>query len=1350
MYVQGGVLSPDGHCRPFDADAQGTVKGNGVGVIVLKRLADALREGDTIHAIVKGSAINNDGARKAGFTAPSEDGQVEVLAEAMAMADVDPETITYVETHGTGTRLGDQIEVAALTRAFRACTDAEGFCGLGSVKSNIGHLDAAAGIAGLIKTVLALKNKMIPPSLHFVQPNPEIGLAGSPFYVNATLREWQADGHPRRAGVSAFGLGGTNAHIVLEEAPPPEPAGESRPWQLILLSAKTDSALETATRNLAEYLKQHPAAELADVAYTLKVGRKAFDHRRVLVCQNVDSAVAALETQDSASILTGVHEISERPVAFMFPGMGDQYVNMALGLYQSEPTFRAHIDHCSDILKAYPGLSLRETLYPVKQADKATREPDLALRPASSTIDLQGMLQRGKEQTDEATQRLNQASLAHPALFAVEYSLAQLLMEWGVCPQAMIGHSVGEYVAACLSGVLSLESALGLVAQRAKMVQEMPGGAMLAVPLSEKNVQSLLGDELSLSAVNGNSSCVIAGPTEAIIALEDSLAKKDIAYRRVQTSHAFHSKMLEPMVDPFIELVRTVELRTPEIPYVSNVTGTWITADQATDPAYWAQHLCQPVRFADGVDVLWQEPEQVLLQVGPGQTLSSLVIQHWGGGSAVERVLPSLPYAHDRQPDKAFLLTTLGRLWLSGVAVDWSRFYAGEHRHRISLPTYPLERKRYWIDPAERERAARARQVSPEEKLHLDDWFYLPSWKATVPPPPFNPQERTEQKQHWLVFTDKRGIGAGITEQLEHAKQDVISVLIGRDFCRVDDQTYTVNPRNQSDYYALIEDLGASDRIPDRIVHLWSLRPGQGEQPETESFEATQNTGFYSLLFLGQALGKQVVTKPLHLFVVSSGMCEAGGDAVCPEQATLLGPCKVIPQEYTNVVCRNIDVVIPEPASWQEKRLVGQLLAEVTTRSPDVVVAYRDHHRWAQDFEAIKVDIATRRSMPLREKGVYLITGGLGMIGLTLARFLAESVQARLVLTSRSGLPARAEWEQWLASHDDEDLVGERIKAVQRLEKLGNVLIVSADVADQQQMRAAIAETRAKFGEINGVIHAAGIIAPETFTTIADTDRGHCELHFRPKIQGLCVLDRVLQEHGERLDFCLLLSSLSTVLGGLGFVAYASANAFLDAFAYRHNSSNSEAWICVDWDGGATPAETVQAFRRILSMGPVTRVVVSSRDLKANIDKWIKLKDLWEKDAETVKSLHLRPNLQSPYVAPGSKVEQEIASIWQELLGIAQVGTHDNFFQLGGNSLLGTLLASELRKEFQVQVPLDMLFAAPTVAALAQEVEKARSGDAEALSPSIKRASRTARHVRVSSSGTLTLADALPREEEQR
>jgi len=669
VYQEGAIVSPDGHCRPFDERAQGTVFSNGIGVVVLKRLEDAVYDGDRIEAVIRGTALNNDGSDKVSYTAPSVEGQAQVIAMAHAAAGVDPRSITYVEAHGTGTPLGDPIEVAGLTKAFRAKTADKQFCGLGSVKSNVGHLDSAAGIAGFIKTVLALRHKQIPPSLHFEQPNPEIDFAGGPFYVVNRLQDWEAPAAPRRAGVSSFGVGGTNVHVVLEEAPDREASGPSRQWQLLPFSAKTKSALDAVTAQLGEHIAQRKDQPLADIAFTLQVGRADFTHRRFLVASSHEDAAQALAAGDKKRLITGSYDDSRCSLVFMFPGQGAQHVHMGRGLYESEPVFREQVEAGAEILQPLLGVDLRALLYPARSADE-----------------------------EEAARQLKQTQVTQPALFVVEYALARLWLEWGFRPEAMIGHSVGEYVAAALSDVFSMEDALKLLAERARLMQDQPPGGMLAVRLSREEAEPYTGADVALAACNGPRLSVLSGPTEAIQALNEKLSAQGVGTRPLHTSHAFHSAMMDPVLEPFAERVRAVRRAPPRIPFISSLTGTWIADDEATDPTYWSRQIRHPVLFSQGIRTLQEESGRVLLEVGPSRTLGSLAAQHANEG-ARPVVISSLRHAQDAQPDEGSMLEAVGRLWLTGLPPDWSRFYARERRHRVELPTYPFERKRYWIDP---------------------------------------------------------------------------------------------------------------------------------------------------------------------------------------------------------------------------------------------------------------------------------------------------------------------------------------------------------------------------------------------------------------------------------------------------------------------------------------------------------------------------------------------------------------------------------------------------------------------------------------------------------------------------
>jgi acyl transferase domain-containing protein len=1019
LYQEGGILSPDGYCRAFDERAAGTVFGSGAGIVVLKRLEDALADGDYIFAVVKGSAVNNDGSLKASFTAPSVDGQARVIAEALAVAGIKSETVSYIESHGTGTQLGDPIEIRALTKAFQTKTNKKNFCAIGSVKTNIGHLDAAAGIAGLIKSVLALKYKNLPPSLNFERPNPKIDFANSPFYVNTVLKEWESNGIPRRAGVSSFGVGGTNAHVILEEAPAAEASVGGRQESLLLISGKTASALEAATANLVDYLKQHPGINLSDVAYTLQIGRVDFDYRRVVCCSDVDQAVSALENK-SQGAFTGHRMTREQPLIFMFPGDGARYVNMGYDLYRSESIFREQVDICSRIFQSQHGRDLREFLY-------------------------------------AETDQFNSASVGLSALFVTEFALAKLLMSWGLHPKGMIGCDLGEYVAACLSGVFSLEDALSLVALRGKIFERLAPGAALGQQLPEG-------------------------------------------------------------AEPFSAFVRKLNLQNPQIPYISNVTGEWITNEEASDPDYLIRHLCRPVRISEGIGQLLKEPGRLLLEVGPGKTLSALAKLHPDIQND-QRVFASMRHTDERVSDLAHLLTTLGKLWLEGAEVDWQAFYAGERRHRLPLPTYPFERRQYWIKPEPESVPARA-QASKGKISNLNDWFYVPSWKRASLPQ-FNSHSDTPGV--WLVLIDQCGLGPLCVERLRKANRDVVIVKTGDKFQRLDKDTYLINPRASEEYEAVLRILQEEDRAPNKIIHLWSVTPDV-LHVEDSFFQKAQDYGYYSLLYLTWALVKTRRSDLIHIEVVSNQMQEVHDEVSLPEKATLLGPCIAISQEHPNIICRSIDLVLPQSDRRQLGALSDCLIAELETPSSDPIIAYRGKYRWIRHYEPLPLTESGPTIRSLRHNGVYLITGGLGGVGLILAEYLARTVQARLILTRQSSFPSKDQWEQWLQTHGNEDEISRKIRRIQALERLGaEVLTISADVADEGKMRSLIAQIYEKYGQLNGVFHAAGVTSGSSvYRAVTEVGPVESESQFKPKVHGVYALEKVLK--GRPVDFCLLFS----------------------------------------------------------------------------------------------------------------------------------------------------------------------------------------------------------------------------------
>ena len=1280
LYRRGGILSPDGHCCPFDEKAQGTIFGSGAGVIVLKRLEDAIQDNDHIYALIRGSATNNDGSAKASFAAPSVQGQASVVLDALATAGVDVESISYIEAHGTGTHIGDPIEIKALTNAFRARTTKKGYCGIGSVKSNLGHLDAAAGMASIIKLILCFEHNTLVPTLHFNSPNLQMDLSNSPFYVMDRLTEWKPGPTPRRAGVSAFGVGGTNAHVVLEEAPPVERSSGSRPWQLLTLSAKSASALDTATANLANHARLHMDIGLADAAYTLSVGRAAFKHRRFVVCQdNIANAIQEIETSLTLPQEPGIEEELEKSIVFMFPGQGTQYVNMGRELYEHEPVFQQRLSQCADILRGeLGGLDLLKVLYPAGNDDKKAAERDL-----------------------------NQTWLTQCALFAVEYALAELWQSWGIRPKAMIGHSLGEYVAACLAGVLSLEEALKLVAARGRIMQDAPSGAMLATELNEKEASALISEGLSLAAINGSSQCVLSGTLEAIVAAQERMEREHIACHRLKTSCAFHSQLMESACGEFREYVSKVQFKAPKIEYVSNVTGTWIRESEATDPEYWVRHLRQTVRFSNGLSAILAQHHSILLEVGPGQTLSKLARAQFRGGRQL--VLSSL---HSGELEQQFMLRSLGRLWQEGATVDWQGYYRNEKRRRVSLPTYPFEGERYWVDaqPAAMEGSngiGLNHRGSLGKETNIANWFYVPSWKLSLPLEAGNMAE----PQSWVVFTDPLGFGSTIADRLEAMAHNVTRVRSGATLTRENERSYVICPNDKQSYEALCECLKSDGRTPQKIVHCFGLT-GTKDVSNANTFKSIQEVGYYSLLYLAQALTKTFKESACDITVVSNYLAHLPGEEDgMAEKASAMAPCILIPQENPQLSFRCLDIGL-ESKTPDYLPLAQQIIAEAAQASLDKLVAYRGSQRWVQTYNRMKVERQNQQIRKLRAGGVYLITGGLGSVGLLVAEQLARALKPKLVLTARQVLPPREEWQGYMEKHGPQGPLSARMSAVLKLEELGaEVILSNADASNDKEVRDLVDEIYRRFGVIHGIIHAAGITSGSSlYKSYAEIDKSESEEQFGPKVYGTYALRDALQD--REFDFCVLFSSNAAVLGGLGYLTYSAANSFMDSFAAA-TAKDDERWISASWDPwpretkkieyqtsidqyAMTPEESIEAFERIVTRCPAGRTIVATGDLPARLNLWTTTSPRQASDTRQSRS-----KLANTYVAPTNDTERRIERIWESVLGSSNIGIHDSFFDLGGHSLLAIRLMNQVCEEFQMGLPIAKLFENPTIAGLA-------------------------------------------------
>jgi acyl transferase domain-containing protein/thioesterase domain-containing protein/acyl carrier protein len=1119
LYREGEILSRDGHCRSFDAASSGTIFGSGLGIVVLRRLEDAVRDGDFIHAIIRGTAVNNDGARKVSYLAPSVAGQADAIGEALSVADVDADSISYVETHGTGTTVGDPIEIAALTRAFRESTERSGFCAIGSLKASIGHLDAAAGVAGFIKTVLSLEHKQVPPSLNFSQSNPLIDFEHSPFYVNTKLRDWESNGSPRRAGVTSLGIGGTNAHVILEEAPTSAPSGPSRLWQVLTLSAKSPAALDSMTRDLANHLEENSPA-IADVAFTGHTGRKAFRYRRAIVCADSSGAAKALRRGDLRRVVSDSAPDNERAVIFLCTGQGSQYVSMGRGLYESEPVFRSTVDFCADYLQQFIGANLRTIMFPPETA------------------------------TNAAAELLNQTRFTQPALFVVEYAMAKLWSSWGITPAAMIGHSVGELAAACIAGVFSVEACLQIIAERGRLIQSMPTGSMTAVPMPEHQVVPLLNGQLSLASINGDEQCVVSGPDRAIAELEKSLADKRTEYRRLRVSHAFHSSMMDPILREFSEFVRKFDLGPPRIPYISSTTGSWITDAEATDPDYWAGQLRQTVRFAEGIGRALDTPCAILLEIGPGNTLGALCEQNAKFAES-HKVISSLRTRNDDTGDAEFTAGALAQMWVAGKKIDWKGFHAHEQRQRLPLPTYPFERERFWIEPGRRVESTAASKEIGKEAREIE--FFGASWKRVD----LDQKAGAEKVGPWLIFEDSQGLGACIAGMLRRRGEKYFVVRCSKSFARIAADRFEIDPDNPADYQRLLSEISAKENFPRSIVHLLSVCDPRERDESLDDLSMRETMSFYSLMYLGQALGAIDHPVPVQLAIVTNSLHRVSGEPVLrPDRALIAGPCGVIPKELAGVSCTNIDLAISVDDNLKEA--ATQVVAELEMRSNDSPVAYRKNRRWVQTFA--RVPERGARSIALRDRGIYLITGGLGGIGLTLAESIARSVRARLVLLGHSEFPERESWDEWLDVHRHDNANSQRIRKIRAIEENGaEVLVVAGDVCDPMAMQRVADQIHARFGPITGIIHAAGVLndAP-----LLEKDRTSAARVLAPKVRGTLVLESVFKQ--EAIDFFILMSSVSSHLTPAGQIDYAAANAFLDSFA-RFKSQKGSRYTSIQW-----------------------------------------------------------------------------------------------------------------------------------------------------------------------------------------
>jgi acyl transferase domain-containing protein/acyl carrier protein len=1125
LALEGGMESPDGNCRPFDASANGTVFSRGAGMVVLKRLADAVRDRDHIYAVLVDGAVNNDGADKIGFTAPSISGQVALTLDALSRAGLSAEQLSFVEAHGTATPLGDPIEVESLTQAFRHYSDHTQFCALGSVKGNIGHTDVASGVAALIKAAKTVEERLLPPSLGFAKPNPNIDFSSSPLFVNTKLRKLVGEGTPVRGLVSSFGVGGTNACVVIQEPPTPGIPKQAPEQNIAVLSARTEEGLRTQIAHLSHHLTKHPDLDLAAMACTLQMGRRRFKHRCAIPFANRQEFIERLNSPDGA-VIRSVCQREGEPITFLFPGQGNQFVGMGANQYRLFPAFREVIDRGSEFLKPMLGVDLRDLLFP----------------PA--------------DEKEKAKALLDQTYITQPVLFLVNYAQAMLWRAWGLEADVMIGHSVGEYVAACIAGVFSFEDGLTLVSARARLIQDLPGGSMLAVLLPEAELSGRLPRDVEVAAVNSRKMTVVSGPDEAIKFFEIQLAQEKVFCRHLNTSHAFHSAMTEPAMGALARRFVGISLSAPTIPIVSTLTGVWLTDEEACDPHYWVRHMREPVRFVDALDTLLATEESyIFLECGPGYSLASSV-KSLLDRSQHDRVICSQQGMQDVEDDLATVTRAVGSLWATGRPIDWKAFYADGIPGRVSLPGYPFDRQSFALDfTTEKEKDGDLGTDPSERKTDLGDWFYELGWTGTAAPGFLAPPaaEASPQTGCWLLFDDNDALYQEILTVLEGRGEEIVRVEQGSAFA-TSKGGFVIRPAVREDYDQLLTALKENNQRPTRILHLWNSCQAD-DHGWVDDPEAARILAFDSPMYLEQALIAQGLPGMVRLLVVTRGVHSVAGEPIwAPLRALAAGPCRVVAKEFPTIQGRMLDVS-------SHPDLAFQLVNEAELDVDDTVVVYRGGRRFIESWHPLRLPPGEGLVKTLKAGGTYLITGGLGALGLFFSKIFAETVPVNLVLVSRSTVPPRENWEMLLESSDCHPQLRDRLEQLLAIETAGGkVMIAQADVTDLHRMKEVVNQVYERFGKIDGVIHSAGnagggIIALKTPEMAREV--------LEPKVQGTRVIERLF---GDRdLDFIWLFSSVTAVLGEAGRVDYCAANSYIDAVAQSWNQKRPGLFRSLGW-----------------------------------------------------------------------------------------------------------------------------------------------------------------------------------------
>ncbi|PHM68031.1 type I polyketide synthase [Xenorhabdus sp. KJ12.1] len=1244
-YQRGMIRSADGHCRPFDAHSNGTVGGNGVGILLLKLLDRALEDNDQIHAIIKGSSVNNDGQRKVGFTAPSIEGQAEVIASAHMLAGVEPEDISYIECHGTATEIGDPIEVTALARVFQ---NSHHVCWLGAVKSNIGHLDEAAGVAGVIKTIMSLKNKQLAPTLHYNKPNDKLHIDETPFKVVASPMDWTVPvGKKRMAGVSSFGIGGTNAHIVIAEADQQEEVQEKvqdngQP-NVFLISAETPTALQNNQQNLLNALKGSNPYRLNDIAYVLQEGRKHHRYRKAFVGSTYQELCSALERETTNPVKA---KDSEQNIVFMFPGQGAQYSNMALSLYENHVLFRSIVDSCLLLASEYLGESLQDKWFNYGDGDF-----------------------------------LSETQYAQPAIFIIEYALAKCLIDIDIKPSMLIGYSFGELVAATIADVFTLEDALKFVVRRGQLMQSLPTGAMLSIPLPASEVLPLCPDHIVI-AIDNKDSCVVSSDELSIEEFSQVLKKKRILTTPIKSKHAAHSPAMTKIKEELLQILSGFTLNAPKTAIMSSVTGKILSAGDVKSIHYWAEQAERTVCFVQGMEnILNASNHYVLIEVGVGRDLVNLIRRYTTPESS-QSIIQLLPEDNKANSHPYLFWAGLGKIWQQGVKIQWSKIRTSPDCKRISLPGYAFDRSTYWPENANflhlfsGNESIETSQTPITKNENISDWFYQSVWQQDLLR---NLKQEKNVKTALLFKLGDNSEQSTLYEQaLANHYHKVIQVSLGQQ-CKLEiGAPSTIRGLNSEDHANLFKFLNNNQiSIEDIIIDCTGVNLAVNEQLASVLYLLKSHRAFCNINHL----------KNITLLIQNAREVCNEPD-IDPNAAAMLAISTIIRQEFHEISCRAIDVGHVDDCS-------AEMLIREIEEGGNKTVIYRNNRRWTEAFLP-SIPFVKDETSRLKKEGVYLLIGGRGFIGHTFSQYLATEYNANLVISSR----AKHEHDQKWQSVTD---------AAKNLE------FVQVDASDHDAMKKLIHDLVAKYGRIDGVFYLAGLSDDASFRSISETEIGYIDSHLVPKQKGITVLEQVLEP--VNYDFCLIVSSLAPILGGVGFFAYAAASAYLDSFVLRHNRRNRKTWALINWDGWelaekekinagvgsslshllVTRSEGIALLEKVLNYREKQAIVISTADINARIAQWSAPAIHDNETAIQHGNYAKRPDLDSEYVLPKSYIEKKLASIWQDFLGIEPIGLKDDFFELGGNSLKAITLLSRVHKNCKIDVSLTHFFKNPTI-----------------------------------------------------